>query len=463
MTNNDTQILVVDDEPNIRNVVKDILEDEGYQVTVAKDAETASKLFSEGKFDLVLLDIWMPGQDGISLLKEWAGSNALETSKVVMMSGHGNIETAVTAVRIGAYDFIEKPLSIDTLLLTIERAANDVKLIQENLALKRRLNPPVEMIGDSAPMRQLRKQLSALAETDSWALITGEPGAGKRLAAQFLHKHSRQADDPLIDLNLAAVPAENKAVQLFGYEQDGEIFPGKFEQADKGILLLNEIGDMDLDTQTRLLSALLEKQFLRVGGKQYVSVDVRVIAISSENIAELVSQGKFREDLYYRLNVIPIRVPPLREHRDDIPALVTHFMQGLDPSRTASGARVGDDALKELLAWPWPGNVRELLNIVQRLVIFYDDSEITKDDVQATLGTQPDDTIRRDHANHALFDVSIRAARDQFEKSYLEYHMQQAGGNVSEVARKAGLERTHLYRKLKALNIDPKTGKSNGK
>ena len=456
MTTQDTRILVVDDEPNIRNVVKDILDDEGYQVSVAKDAETASQMFSESDFDLVLLDIWMPGQDGISLLKDWAGGKALDTTKVIMMSGHGNIETAVTAVRIGAYDFIEKPLSIDTLLLTVERAANDVRLVRENLTLKKRLNPPVELIGDSTSMQQLRKQLSALAQTDSWALITGEPGAGKRLAAQYLHKLSQQAQGPLIDLNLAATPAENIAVQLFGYEQDGEVFPGKFEQADGGILLLNEIGDMDLGTQTKLLSSLVEKQFLRVGGKQYVSVDVRVIAISSDDMAALVSQGKFREDLYYRLNVIPIQVPPLREHKEDIPALAAHFIQTFN-----QGASTGlnNAALQEMMAYQWPGNVRELQNIVQRLMIFYGEDEISGSDVKATLG-KPLCEASGSKDDNALFEVSIRAARDQFEKSYLEYHMRQARGNVSEVARKAGLERTHLYRKLKSLNIDPKTGKS---
>jgi len=459
MNKHETKILVVDDEPDIRNVVKDILEDEGYLVTMAADADNARQLFSADDFDLVLLDIWMPGQDGISLLKEWSGSGSLDVTKVVMMSGHGNIETAVTAVRIGAYDFIEKPLSIDTLLLTVERAANDVKLIRENLALKKRLNAPMELIGDSQPIRQLRKQLVALAETDSWALITGEPGAGKRLAAHFLHKHSRQADGPLVDLNLAAVPAENIAVQLFGYEQDGEVFAGKFEQADNGILLLNEIGDMDVETQTRLLNSLVEKQFLRVGGKQYVNVDVRVIAISSEDIAERVSQGKFREDLYYRLNVIPIQVPPLRDHREDIPGLVSHFMQGLNPTDSADATHLDQKALQELLAYSWPGNVRELQNIVQRLVIFYGGQEITVENVQATLEKKPCKNMAQTPPDLELFDKPIRNARDQFEKSYLEYHMQQARGNVSEVARKAGLERTHLYRKLKSLNIDPKTGK----
>lgn len=460
MKTNDTRILIVDDEPNIRNVVKDILEDEGYVVTAAADAAVAKKLFSKNDYELVLLDIWMPDQDGISLLKEWANSESINTSKVVMMSGHGNIETAVTAVRIGAYDFIEKPLSIDTLLLTVERAANDVKLLRENLELKRRLNPPVEMIGDSAPMQQLRKQLTALAESDSWALITGEPGTGKHLAAQYLHKHSRLAGGPLVDLNLAAVPAENIAVQLFGYEQDGEIFPGKFEQADKGILLLNEIGDMDFDTQTKLLSALLEKQFLRVGGKQYVSVDVRVIAISSENIAERVSQGKFREDLYYRLNVIPIQVPPLRDHLEDIPELVRHFLQILNPDSTFEPPSISEEALKELQASSWAGNVRELQNILQRLIIFHGDGVISGKDVQATLGKPVLEMDQSGDPMQHLFHTSIRNARDQFEKSYFEYHMKQAKGNVSEVARKAGLERTHLYRKLKALDIDPKTGKT---
>ncbi len=457
MSKTGTTILVVDDEPDIRDVVREILEDEGYRVVAAADADSAAQQFAEQDFDLVLLDIWMPGQDGISLLKQWSDSDALTVTKVIMMSGHGNIETAVTAVRMGAYDFIEKPLSIDALLLTVERAVNDVKLIRENLALKKRLHSPVELVGDSPPMQQLRKQLEALAETDSWALITGEPGAGKRLAAHYLHRHSSQSDGPLVDLNLAAVPAENVAVQLFGYEQDGEVYPGKFEQADKGILLLNEIGDMDVDTQTKLLNSLLEKQFLRVGGKQYVSVDVRVVAISSEDIAERVTRGEFREDLYYRLNVIPIQVPPLRDHRQDIPALAAHFMHGLNP---AGSPRLDQGALAELAAYSWPGNVRELQNMVQRLMVFYGEQEISRQDVQATLEKRPCKNAPQSAPDSAMFDQPIRNARDQFEKSYLEYHMQQAGGNVSEVARKAGLERTHLYRKLKSLNIDPKTGKT---
>lgn len=451
------RILVVDDETDIRQVVGDVLQDEHYQVQLASNAEEAKRALGDTEFDVILLDIWMPEQDGISLLQEWSEGGQLEITQVIMMSGHGTVETAMKAVRLGAYDFVEKPLSIDTLFLAVDRASKDVALRRENQKLRERLLPKGELIGNGHVMSNLRQQISALGATDSWALISGEPGSGKGQVARYIHRHSAREDQPLVELNLAATPKENIAIQLFGYEENGKVFQGKIEQANNGTLVLDEIGDLDLDTQTKLLRALDERQLLRIGGKEYVNIDVRVLATTNQDLDAKVSAGEFREDLYYRLNVVPIYVPPLRKRTEDIPELANHFLKRLQSENEAAAPKITADAMQLMRHYPWPGNVRELENFIQRLAIFYPNKEVGANEVTNSLGNIAGPG--GENGGNILYDLPIREARDQFEKAYLEHHMTAARGNVSEVARQAGLERTHLYRKLKALDIDPKLGK----
>ena len=348
------KILIVDDEPDIRQIVGEILEDEGYGVAVAKDAETARIQFEENHPDLVLLDIWMPGEDGLSVLKKWGENGALQTP-VVMISGHGNVETAVEAVKYGAYDFLEKPLSTAKLLLTVERALEADDLRRENRRLRGQFASSRELIGESEPMIELRRHIRLLAPTDSWVFVTGDPGTGKRVVAQAIHESSHRRDARLVELNLAAAPAESIAVHLFGSESNDEIRTGCFEDAKQGTLFLNEVLDLDLEIQAKLLSALQERKFLRVGGKSYVDLDVRVVSATSHDAEAAVAEGKFREDLYYRLNVVPIHVPPLNQHLDDIPELADYYIAMIAEREHLPPRTVSAGALKTLCRYNWPG------------------------------------------------------------------------------------------------------------
>jgi len=450
-------ILVVDDEPDIREVVREILEDEDFSVLTAESAEDARQFKSSRQLDLVLLDIWMPGTDGISLLKEWSESNELD-APVIMISGHGNVETAVEAIRYGAYDFLEKPLSTAKLLVTVARALQSDRLRKENLRLRSRLEATSTIVGDSEQLQELREKIARIASTDSWVLITGEPGSGKEVAARSLHDQSPRREAEFVDVSLAAIPSQAVPVQLFGTEENGVVWPGRFEQAKGGTLFLDEIGDLDLDTQAKLLSALEESRFLRVGGQQYVDVDVRIIAATNQDLGKAVSEGRFREDLYYRLNVVPIHVPPLRTHVEDVPQLVDYYLNWLVEKERLPYHRFTTGALNVLRNYRWPGNVRELKNLIQRLLILIRGEEVDAKDVEAALGNVRATATRQ--FPESVFDMNLREAREQFEKSYLEYHLQRVGGNVSVLAQFAGMERTHLYRKLKTFGIDPKTVKN---
>ncbi|HEC13690.1 MAG TPA: sigma-54-dependent Fis family transcriptional regulator [Acidiferrobacteraceae bacterium] len=449
-------ILVVDDEPDIRRTVKDILEDENYKVETAENATMANRVRSQQRPDLVLLDIWMPDTDGISLLKEWSGPEGQDVP-VVMMSGHGSVETAVEAIRHGAYDFIEKPLSMAKLLVTVERAIQTDKLRKENLRLRQRLEPVATLIGKSAPMERLREQTERTANTDSWVLITGEPGSGKGVVARCLHNESPRKHAQFVDISLAAIPPSNIATQLFGSEEGGKVRPGRFEQAAGGTLFLDEIGDMDLDIQAKLLSALEENRFLRVGGTQTVDVDVRIIAATNQDLEAAVAVSRFREDLYYRLNVVPLHVPPLRDHREDIPDIVNFYLNWMVEKEHLPYRKFSVAALNMLRNHIWPGNVRELKNLVQRLLILNRGEEVARSEVELALGNRKQASTES-FADDA-FGLPLRDARDQFEKAYLEYHLLRSGGNVSELAQASGMERTHLYRKIKSLGINPKLGK----
>jgi len=449
-------VMVVDDEPDIRRVIQEVLEDENYSVVTADNADQARELAANTALDLVLLDIWMPGTDGISLLKEWANDGG-PSVPVIMISGHGNVETAVEAVRCGAYDFLEKPLSTGKLLVTVERALQNERLRKENLRLRNRLEPVAELIGRSAAMQKLREQISRVARTDSWVLISGEPGGGKGVVARCIHKESPRRSGQLVELRLAAIPAQNVAVELFGSEENGHIRPGRFEQAKSGTLVLDGIADAELEIQGKLVNALEQARFVRIGGRQPVDFDVRIIATTNRNLARLVGEGKFREDLYYRLNVLPIHVPPLREHLEDVPDLVEYYRDWFVNKEQLPFRKFSTAAINTLRHYHWPGNVRELKNLVQRMLVLNRDEDVSAEEIAANVGTRerPSQLYME-----SVFDLPLREARDQFERSYLEHHLRRVNGNVAELAASVGLERTHLYRKLKGLGIDPKSLKS---
>lgn len=448
------RILVVDDEPEIRRLVKEILEDESYVVATAGSVESAISEVERGVPDLILLDIWMPETDGMELLKRWTLAGALPCP-IVMMSGHGNIETAVEALRLGAYDFIEKPVSMAKLLVTIQRALQAEQLRRENVALKQRFDTVSSFLATDPVMKQLKEDIERVAATDTWVLISGEPGSGKAVAARYLHSQSSRREGPLVEVSLAATPRENIAVQLFGSEANGSIVPGNFEQAAGGVLLLDEIGDLDLEAQGRLISALEDRRFIRVGGSSAVDMDVRIVATTRHDLSTVVREGRFREDLFYRLNVVPLHVPPLREHTDDIEQLCLQYSDWLVEFEHLPRKQFTPGALARLKLYSWPGNVRELRNVIQRLVILCRSDTISESDVQQALGFEPGDSQSRFSAAGNL-DQDLRSARDEFEKAYLLHHLKLSGGNVSALAQAAGMERTHLYRKLKQLGVNPK-------
>ena len=450
------RILVIDDEPDIRDIVRDILEDEGYAAVAAENAEVGRELERTGDFDLVLLDIWMPGTDGITLLKEWANGGVPDIP-VVMISGHGNVETAVEAIRYGAYDFLEKPLSTAKLLVTVKRALQDSRLRRENLELKGRLALASELVGKSELMSQLRDRIERVAKTDSWVLVTGEPGTGKGVVARVLHQKSLRRERPFIELSLGATPAVSVSHQLFGSEIDGVVQRGTLEEADGGTLVLDEIADIDLEVQGKLVSAIEESRFLRVGGRTPIEFDVRIIATSNQDLLTLVKEGRFREDLYYRLNVVPIDVPALRRHVEDVPALIEYYVKWLVERDDLPYRNFTIGAVNVLRNYDWPGNVRELKNLVQRLLILNRGEDITAEEASIAIGGS---MIERELSySRSVFELPLKEARDQFERAYLNYHLGLVKGNVSDLAQVIGMERTHLYRKLKNLGIDPKQAK----
>lgn len=458
MTKSKAHILVVDDEPDIRNILQDILLDEGYAVSLAENAEQARIRFKEDQPSLVLLDIWMPKEDGISVLKHWVETAQLESTPVVMISGHGTVENAVEAVKLGAYDFLEKPLSTGKLLLSVERGLENATLRKENRQLKSRLKYNSPMVSNSDASRELLRHIQLLGPTDSWVFITGESGVGKRMVAQKVHENSPRAEASFVELNLAAMPSDSVAQALFGSEVDGKVVLGRFEEAKGGTLFINEVLGLTLETQNKLQSALQERQFLRLGGSEYIELDVRVIVTTSGNPQKAVSEGTFGEDLYYRLNVIPIQVPSLRQRRRDLPELIDLFIEDIVDKNQLSKPEFSEAAIEALLGYDWPGNVRQLQNVIQRLLILSGGSEIDVSDINAALDG---DVGMRKQANSLpdYFEGDMRKAKEAFEKAYLSYHLGTVEGNVSALAKKVGLERTHLYRKLKSLDISARDAK----
>jgi two-component system nitrogen regulation response regulator NtrX len=445
-------ILIVDDEPAIRTALRGVLEDEGYRVTaVARGADALAALADDGH-DLVFLDIWMPGMDGLDTLTEI--KRLRPDAMVVMISGHGTIETAVKATRRGAYDFIEKPLSLETTLLTASRALDHARLERENAALRARLSARSEIIGDTAVMRALREQIATAAPSSGRVLIHGENGSGKELVARAIHAQSARRAQAFVEVNCAAIPDELIESELFGHERGaftGAVARrrGRFEQANGGTLFLDEIGDMSVRTQAKVLRSLEEQAFERVGGKDTVKVDVRIIAASNRDLPSLISEGRFREDLYYRLNVIPIEVPALRARKDDIPLLVEHFVAVFCRENGKPPKRVDGEALAYFLAYDWPGNVRELRNMVERLVIMAPRATIGPEDVPPPLRPKDVSEMATGTAR------SLREARDNFERAFILAELRVHAFNMTRTAERLGIERSHLYRKLKAYGIAP--------
>ncbi len=445
------RILVVDDEPEIRRLVCEILEDEGYQVAAAEHAAAARELKKSQIPDLILLDIWMPDTDGITLLKEWVAEETL-LCPVVMMSGHGSVEAAVEATRLGAYDFLEKPLSLAKLLLIVERALEAGNLQLENAGLKQQLVADIEPVGKSATVARLKDQLKRLAQHDARVLFVGEAGVGKEMYARYLHNNSAHRDGPFIDVAIGSISPENSAVEFFGKEDAGKVYPGLLERAHKGTLFLGEIGGMDKETQLRLLGALESSSFLRVGGSEAVRVDVRVVASTRIGLDEEVKAGRFRQDLYYLLNEVSLDIQALREHSEDVPALLSFYVDYFVSQDRLPFRKFSMAAQNFLRNYSWRGNVRELKNLVQRLMILGAGEDIELDEVKAALGSVIGDTVMS-HSVPDFFNLPLKEARDHFEKAYLEYHFERTGGSVAKLSAAVGMERTHLYRKLHSLNI----------
>ena len=454
-----SSILVVDDESEILVLVKDILKDEGYEVDIAENAESARASRRNRRPDLILLDIWMPDTDGISLLREWTESDTGDTP-VIMMSGHGTVETAVEATRLGAYDFLEKPLSTAKLLLAVRRALEVAELRRENIGLRREALQASEPIGRSMVMSNLRDQIKRIAEHDTPVLITGESGSGKELVARYLHAHSPRATGPFVRVRVAGLVGAAGQTELFGGEDGSLIHYGAVENANGGTLFLEDIVDMAPELQARLVTMLQEGAFLRVDGTAPVPLNVRIVTASRGDVSQAVAASRLREDLYYLLNVVPLAVPPLRDHREDIPELVSYYIDVLVTRENLPNRRLTVGAQNRLRNHRWPGNVRELINVLQRLLILGSGSVIELEEVESTLGAIPE--VERNDDEVMEFEVPLKEAREQFERAYLEYQLRKAGGSVSKVAAAAGVERTHLYRKLRGLGVDPKLSAGSG-
>jgi two-component system nitrogen regulation response regulator NtrX len=444
-------ILIVDDEPAIQATLRGVLEDEGYRVTAVGSGDDALLMVADEPFDLVFLDIWMPGKDGLQTLADLKRQRPEAT--VVMISGHGTIETAVKATRLGAYDFIEKPLSLEKTLLIVSRALEHARLERENATLRERLEERWTIIGESPAIRQLREQITTAAPSNGRVLIHGENGSGKELVARAIHALSARRERPFVEVNCAAIPEDLIESELFGHEKGaftGALSRrrGRFELADGGTLFLDEIGDMSLKTQAKVLRALEEQAFERVGGRETIKVDVRVIAASNRDLSALLGSG-FREDLFYRLNVIPIEVPPLRARKEDIPLLIDHFIRVVCVENGKRLKTLSGEALAYFMTYDWPGNVRELRNMVERLVIMAPTDVIGVDDLPAPL--RPKDAAPAVETR----ERSLREARDNFERAYILTELRANDWNMTRTAERLGIERSHLYRKIKLYGITP--------
>jgi two-component system nitrogen regulation response regulator NtrX len=445
-------ILIVDDEESIIQSLEGILTDEGFEVVSVASGSEALEKIDEVMPDLVLLDIWMPGMDGIeTLIKE-----SHPHLQVVMMSGHGTIETAVKATRLGAYDFIEKPLSLEKVILSTNNALDYYRLEEEISLLKEKQKDKYHITGNSDAVRQLKEQIRIVAPTNAWVLISGENGTGKELVAHTIHRLSRRSHKPLVEVNCAAIPEELIESELFGHEKGAftgatAMKKGKFDLAHEGTLFLDEIGDMSLKAQSKTLRILQEQKFERVGGSRTIHVDVRVVAATNKDLYAEIEKGTFREDLYFRLNVIPIRVPPLRERVEDIPELVKEFLREIALDTNLDSKEFSGEATKIFQRYHWPGNVRELKNLVERLVIMTPGKVIHGADIPPPFNRES--KIEEALASSLMAD-SYKDARGNFEKAFLAKKLKEFNGNISQTAEAIGIERSNLHKKIKAYGLE---------
>ncbi len=451
---NPNSILIVDDEPGIRESLTDVLHDEGYAVESVASGEACLESLAINKYDVILLDIWLPGEDGIQTLEKIRALEAPPT--VIMISGHGTIETAVRSTKLGAFDFIEKPLSIEKILLTLRHALEQSRLAAQNRELREELHGRDRIIGDSVPLKALRQQLGLAAPTNGRVLIFGESGTGKELVAHALHNLSQRAEQAFVEVNCAAIPEELIESELFGHVKGSftgalEDKVGKFEQAHSGSLFLDEVGDMSLRTQSKVLRVIEEQRFTAVGSGNNLTVDVRVIAATNKRLEDEIQKGNFREDLFYRLNVIPFYVPPLREHAEDVPALANYFLAEFARAYGRRPKHFAEAAMEVLSGYRWPGNVRELKNLVERLVIMVQGERIERRHLPPSLHH---DRMRPTSSKNATGGFStLQEARAAYERDYILRKLEENQGNVTRAAEVLGLERSHLYRKMKSLGI----------
>jgi two-component system nitrogen regulation response regulator NtrX len=447
-------ILIIDDEPGIRTVLADVLRDEGYAVIAAEDGAQGLEVLAGRPVDLVFLDVWLPRMGGIDVLKRIRADHP--DVEVIMISGHANISLAVQAAKMGAFDFLEKPLSLDRTITVARNALALESLRRENRSLRESIFIEDRMIGDSPGMRGVRELIAQAAGSDSRILILGENGTGKELVAREVHRQSARAAGPFVELNCAAIPENLIESELFGHEKGAFTSAlarrkGRFELADGGTLFLDEIADMSLATQARVLRVLQETRFERIGGEEQISVDVRVISATNRDVGALTRAGRFREDLFFRINVVPIVVPPLRERLEDLPALISYFMEKFKRPSEKHPRTVSAGALELLSAYAWPGNIRELKNFVERVNIMTEEPEIQAASVRAYLGAahRADD----DGAMGAWAECSLAEARDSFERQLIAARLRQNGGNVSRTAQSLGLYASNLHSKMKKLKM----------
>jgi two-component system nitrogen regulation response regulator NtrX len=450
-------ILVVDDEAEIRTSLEEILIEEGYSVATAATAAEAQILLQDAPYDVVLLDIWLPDRDGLDVLADMHGLSTEMRPEVVIISGHGTIEAAVKATKLGAYDFLEKPLSLDRTLIVLKNAVEARRLRAENLEFKRQFSVGSVLTGESVPLKALRQQIRLMAPSNGRVLIYGESGTGKELIARAIHAESLRRDRVFVELNCAAIPEAHIEAELFGYRHGAVgqgVSPGggpsehrgTLERADGGSLFLDEVGDMSLKTQAKVLSALDDQMFTPVGGTQPLRVDVRLIASTNKDLEEEIAKGNFREDLFYRLNVVPFFVPPLRERKQDIPLLAREFLAEFGRQYGRPRMEIGDEALESLAQYHWPGNVRELKNVIERVLI------LNPRALRIERKHLPPLTHKSGSRSTEEFST-LQQARDAYEREYILKKIEEARNNISHAAELLGLERSHLYRKMKALGI----------
>jgi two-component system nitrogen regulation response regulator NtrX len=442
-------LLIVDDEAGIRESLSSILREEGYHVEAVGSAEEALDRAAAGDLELMLLDVWLPGMDGLEALSRLQATP--RPPAVIMISGHGTIETAVRATKLGAFDFIEKPLSLEKIIVLVRNAIQQRRLLEENLLLRTELSHRYQVIGNSVPMKALRQQIAVTAPTNGRVLIYGESGTGKELVAHALHAASLRTKGPFVEVNCAAIPEELIESELFGHLKGSftgatEDKTGKFEKADSGTLFLDEIGDMSLRTQSKVLRVLEEQRFEPVGSNETMHVDVRVIAATNKNLEQEIARGSFRQDLFYRLNVIPFFVPPLRDRKEDIPTLAKYFLRDFSSAYGKNTRELSDPAMEILVRYPWPGNVRELRNLVERLVIVCPHPRIEPHHLPPELFRGAAESPNQPYS-------TLHEARSAYEREFILRKLQEHRWNMTQTATALGLERSHLYRKMKSLGI----------